>query len=269
MMLINGETTALLPVSDRGLQYGDGLFETLAVIDGEPRQWRRHMARLAKGCRALQLPLPDSDLLLAEAIQLCRDESQAVLKLIITRGSGGRGYRYADEIGATRILSIHPWPDYPSHYYQQGATLTLCETPLGINPRLAGIKHLNRLEQVLARNEWRGSDIQEGVMCDVEGNVIEGTMSNLFIIEGERLITPDLSLCGVEGVVREAVLEIARQCAIQTSIELVSVERLKAASACFITNSLIGLWPVRRLDDINYAQGEISQDLIQTLKAAI
>lgn len=265
MMLINGAFSDLLPASDRGLQYGDGLFETIAIIDGKPRQWQAHMARLSNGCEALQLPLPSGDLLLNEALQLAEDNPEAVLKIIITRGSGGRGYRFPAETAPTRILSIHPWPDYPATYYQQGIAATLCKTRLGCNLALAGIKHLNRLEQVLARNEWQDDDIQEGLMLDQQGHIIEGTMSNLFMVEGDRLVTADLSQCGIKGVMRETVIALARQHKIPTQIEPINIDRVKAATACFVTNSLIGLWPVRQLDDINYERSKITQDLIELL----
>jgi 4-amino-4-deoxychorismate lyase len=265
MMLINGIVSDQLAASDRGLQYGDGLFETIVLKDGQPQLWDAHIARLTLGCEALKLPLPDSALLLNEAQQLYGDGSSAVLKIIITRGSGGRGYRFPEPVDATRILSIHPWPDYPRSHYQQGITMRLCNTRLGSNPALAGIKHLNRLEQVLARNEWQDDNIHEGVMLDVDGSVIEGTMSNLFMVEGDTLITPDLSQCGINGVMRETVLALAAQLGIAPRVEAIPLARLKAASGCFVTNSIIGLWPVRTLDDITYQQGKIAQDLMQAL----
>jgi len=264
-MLINGAFSDALPASDRGLQYGDGLFETIAIIDGKPRQWQAHMARLASGCEALQLPRANEELLRDEALQLTKHTATAVLKIIITRGSGGRGYRFPAETAPTRILSIHPWPDYPATYAQQGIAITLCKTRLGCNPALAGIKHLNRLEQVLARNEWQGDDIQEGLMLDHQGYIIEGTMSNLFMVEDDRLVTADLSQCGVKGVMRETVIALAQQHKIPVQIEPINTDRLKAAPACFVTNSLIGLWPVRQLDDINYERSKITQDLIELL----
>ncbi len=265
MMLINGIATNLLPASDRGLQYGDGLFETIAVVDGEPQLWAAHIARLASGCAALQLPPPDGELLLQEARQLCAESEKAILKIIITRGSGGRGYRFPETVEATRLLSVHPWPDYPHTHYQHGIAAMVCDTRLASHSALAGIKHLNRLEQVLARNEWQRSDVHEGLMLDSHGNVIEGTMSNLFIIEGDTLITPQLHECGINGVMRETVLTLALQLNITTRIETVSLARLKAASACFVTNSIIGLWPLRTLDDITYQQTKITQDLIHAL----
>ncbi|VAW84877.1 Aminodeoxychorismate lyase [hydrothermal vent metagenome] len=268
-MLINGIATELLHASDRGLQYGDGLFETIAVVDGEPQLWAAHIARLTTGCEALQLPPPDNELLLQETRQLCAEIDKAILKIIITRGSGGRGYRFPETVAATRLLSVHPWPDYPRRHYQHGITAMVCDTRLASHSALAGIKHLNRLEQVLARNEWQGSDIHEGLMLDSHGNVIEGTMSNLFIIEGDTLITPRLNECGINGVMRETVLALALQLNITTRIESVSLARLKAASACFVTNSIIGLWPLRTLDDITYQPAKITQDLIQDLIRAL
>ena len=266
MMLINGEVVDQLAATDRGLHYGDGLFETIAVTDGQPRLWSQHMARLSEGCRALGIPMVDCERLQHEATSLVKGAPRGVLKIIITRGSGGRGYRVPECIQPTRLLALHPWPDYPASHYEQGVTLRMCKTRLGINPALAGIKHLNRLEQVLARNEWGSREADEGVMLDPHGNVIEGTMSNLFIIEEERLITPNLTQCGINGIMRENVLHLAAQHQISTRIETLSVERLKMASACFVTNSIIGLWPVRQLDDITYQQNKIVQALIQTLR---
>lgn len=265
-MLINGEPSDLVAASDRGLQYGDGLFETIAVIDGKPRLWERHMARLANGCDVLQLPPPDIELLLREAQQLCGDRSRAVLKIIITRGSGGRGYRFPEAMTPTRIVSLHPWPDYPVSYYTHGIAAALCRTRLAVNPTLAGVKHLNRLEQVLARNEL-GDGLQEGVMRDLDGNVIEGTAGNLFIVEEGQLVTPTLSRCGVSGVMREVVLEQARQLTIPAAIEAIDLPRLRNASECFVTNSVIGLWPLYRLDDINYSQGIVTTSLLNALRA--
>jgi len=264
-MLINGIVTDLLPASDRGLQYGDGLFETIAVVDGEPQLWAAHMARLATGCEVLQLPPPENELLLQEVRQLCAKGKKTILKIIMTRGSGGRGYRFPENVAVTRLLSVHPWPDYPSTHYQHGITATVCDTRLASHSALAGIKHLNRLEQVLARNEWQGNDIHEGLMLDHHDNVIEGTMSNLFIIEGDTLITPYLNECGINGVMRETVLALAIRLNITTCIETVSLARLKAASACFVTNSIIGLWPLRALDDITYQPAKMTQDLIRAL----
>jgi 4-amino-4-deoxychorismate lyase len=265
-ILINGDMTDRLPASDRGLQYGDGLFETLAVVDGRPQLWEAHMQRLEEGGRRLGIAIPDTETLWSEALPLCREASRAVLKIIITRGSGGRGYRPAETMQATRILSLHPWPDYPPEHVSHGVWIRSCHTTLGMQPALAGIKHLNRLEQVLARREWNDPEIVEGVMCDPYGMVIEATISNLFFVRGDKVVTPELSGCGVAGIMRRQVLETCRSLSLVTLEQGLTVEAAKASDEIFLTNSLIGVWPVRRWDDTKYpVQGETTATIINHL----
>jgi 4-amino-4-deoxychorismate lyase len=262
-MIINGVATDQLPASDRGLQYGDGLFETIAVAAGRPQLWQAHMARMQEGCDRLGIPFPGDELLLSEAEGLCKGIERGVLKIIITRGSGGRGYRPPETALPTRILSLHPWPDYPVENVKQGVWIRSCHTTLGIQPRLAGLKHLNRLEQVLARGEWNDPAIVEGVMCDPYGMVIEGTMSNLFFVRGDRVVTPALGGCGVAGVMRRQVLDACRALSIETLEQDITVEAAKASEGIFLTNSLIGVWPVRRWDDTKYlVPGETTATII-------
>ncbi len=260
-ILINGKKTDQLCVTDRGLQYGDGLFETIAVFDGRCPFWDRHMLRLQTGCQRLQLPAPEIVLLQNEALSLIKNESRAVLKLIISRGAGGRGYRYPESVPGTRILMRHPWPEYPLQNWQQGVQLRFCETTLARQPRLAGLKHLNRLEQVLARNEWQDTNIAEGLMLDENGNVIEGTMSNVFMLQNDILVTPDLSHCGVVGIMRACLLELAAKEGMNIRIGNISKQQLLEADEIFISNSLIGLWPVKNLQGQNIRIGETSRKL--------
>ena len=264
-MLINGRPTDQLPAADRGLQYGDGLFETIVMVQGEPLLWERHMARLETGERRLGLPLENKTRLRQEVIGVAGDKSPAVVKLILTRGAGGRGYRPPVYPQVSRIISLHPWPRYPAQWFINGIQLRICSTRLGRNPRLAGIKHLNRLEQVLARQEWDDPDVPEGLMLDDENHVIEGTQSNLFLLKGRRLITPDLSACGVAGVVRALVLEIAAQFNLSVHVAAVSLGELKRADALFITNSLLGICPVASLEqrrfDIRHIPGALIQEV--------
>ena len=162
-MLINGERKKHIEVTDRGFQYGDGLFETIEVCNGQTVFLDRHLDRLKAGCDRLHIPFPNREVLCFEAATLVQQSisqqsgyqysNKAVLKLIVTRGSGGRGYCPPDLIQPTRVLSLHPFPDYPSTYQEQGIISRFCDTRLGLNPALAGIKHLNRLEQIMARSE--------------------------------------------------------------------------------------------------------------------
>ena len=272
MILVNGRQTEFINVLDRGLQYGDGLFETITVANGQPLLWERHLERLSAGCRKLGIPEVDAALLSQEAKLICSGQSLSVLKIIITRGIGGRGYRAQQgnsriNVSApTRILSIHPWPSYPERFSTCGITLRLCSTRLGINPALAGIKHLNRLEQVIARSEWDDPDIAEGLMLDSAGYVIEGTISNLFIVKNDQLITPDLSGSGVDGVMRGLILEIAAALSISTGISSFGIDIVKEADEIFLCNSLIRIWPVCHFDGNSYPHGAITQRIAQELK---
>ncbi|MDX2425918.1 MAG: aminodeoxychorismate lyase, partial [Cycloclasticus sp.] len=186
--LVNGVPRDVVAVSDRGLQYGDGLFETIAVRAGAPCLWSRHIDRLQRGCRVLNLSLPPVDQLLEECLSLTQDHDAAVLKIILTRGSGGRGYTPPTDPTPVRILSLHPSPDYPPAWRDAGVVVTLCRSRSSENNQLAGLKHLNRLDQVLARKEVSAADgCIEGLMRDSRGRIIGGTMTNLFLWADDEL----------------------------------------------------------------------------------
>ncbi len=253
-MLVNGVPGTSIDANDRGLHYGDGLFETIAVHDGAPALWDRHMRRLSLGCERLGITPIDTAQLLRESLQLCDGVAQGVLKIIITRGSAGRGYRAPPSGTAqpTRLVALHAWQEYPVAFWVEGVAVRLCSTRLSSNPALAGIKHLNRLEQVLARSEWDDTAIPEGLMLDGEGHVIEGTMSNLFIVRNERLLTPDLSRCGVAGVMRAGILDSMRDAGIPAEITQITLDDVKSSDEVFLCNSLIGVWPVKHFAGIDF-----------------
>ncbi|NOY63513.1 MAG: aminodeoxychorismate lyase [Gammaproteobacteria bacterium] len=269
MPLVNGKASTQISLNNRGLHYGDGLFETIKIDNGQPLRWQQHMRRLQAGSERLGFTPVDTNLLRDEALQLCTNEQHAVLKIIITRGAAKRGYRPSQGLPCTRILELHPLHPYPAHYFTQGVALRWCTTRLGCNPLLAGLKHLNRLEQVMARDEWYEADIFEGIMQDINGHVIEGTMSNLFIVRESQLLTPDLSACGVAGVVREQVLQIAQRLAIPLSVTTVTVQDLLRADELFITNALIGLLPVRKLEETLYPSASDAQSLTRRIANAM
>lgn len=260
-MLVNGKETRQIDATDRGLHYGDGLFETIAVINGQPLFWREHIERLYRGCERLSIPAPEAALLLKEALQLCTGSTRAVLKVIVTRGSGGRGYRPPPLPQPNRIIAIYPWPDYPQELWEAGIVLRYCSTPLACNPVLAGIKHLNRLEQVVARTEWDDEAISEGLMMNHRGEVIEGTQSNLFMVKDGRLYTPDLEQCGVAGIMRRVILKQAGELGIDIRITSLNREALAQADEIFVCNSIIGIWPVRQLEQISYNPGPLTARL--------
>lgn len=263
MMLINGTAGTEISAQDRGLHYGDGVFETLAVRGGVPLLWDRHMQRLNAGCARLGITPPDSALLEAEARWVCTHDSggaaQGVLKIIITRGAGARGYRVATPAPVTRIMALYPWPSWPEEFAHHGVRVCVCATRLGINPALAGIKHLNRLEQVLARNEWSDADIAEGLMLDTAGAVIEGTTSNVFVVRDGKLYTPDVARCGIAGIVRGLIMELAGEWSLECAIIGLTLSDVKNADEVFLCNSLIGVWPVREIEGASFAAGPLTR----------
>jgi len=265
MILVNGAPGGVIAVTDRGLTYGDGVFRTLAVRGGRPQHWQRHYARLRSDCTALGIRCPDEAVLRAELTQAARHEPDCVARITVTRGPGQRGYAQPSPAHPTRIVMTSPLPQYPPDFAERGVKVHLCTLRLGFQPALAGIKHLNRLENVLARAEWNDTAIAEGLLLDTEGNAIEGTVSNLFIVEHGALATPDLTRCGVAGVTRERVIEHAVRHGIACDVAHISYERLLNAEEVVLVNSLIGVWPVRELAGRTWVPGSFAARVRQWL----
>jgi 4-amino-4-deoxychorismate lyase len=270
MVLINGLSDDRIAISDRGLQYGDGLFETMAFRSGTFEFIDAHLARLIDGCRRLNIAFLHVEELHKELDIVCQrlTDNDAIIKIIITRGSGGRGYLAETGVEPTRIISTHPLPIYPVYYSQAGVKVRLCTHTLSENVALAGIKHLNRLDQVLARNEWHDSDIAEGIMLDNAGNVIEGTMSNVFIIKAGKLLTPLLDKSGVAGVMRDQIKLLAVKLNISVVETKIHLDDFLAADEIFLTNSVIGIWPVSEMDNMLYLAGPITHNIQHALQQA-
>lgn len=246
-MIINGLPQDTINVSDRGLMYGDGVFRTLLLRQGKPLHWQQHYNKLQHDCAAIGIVCPSIKLLGSELAQLAQSQPDAIAKIMITRGPATRGYTPAANPQITRILSTSSLPQYPDSYAIQGINVHICKLRLGHQPRLAGIKHLNRLENVLAAAEWNDANIAEGMMLDQDNHVIECTRSNLFMVRDDKLFTPDLSRCGVAGLQRERVIDYARQQRMICKITELTMDDLLAADEIFVVNSVIGLWPVREM----------------------
>lgn len=247
---VNGIARDSIPALDRAVQYGDGLFETVRVRGARPEFLARHLKRLGSGCQRLRFPAIPWASLVQEVTELAGQAPDAVLKIILTRGQGERGYRFEPDQDATRLLTLSPLPEWPADIARHGIRVTICDTRLCVQPVLAGIKHLNRLEQVLARAEWDNPGIHEGLMLDHTDHVIEGTMSNVFLACEGTLVTPTLTACGVAGIMRSVVLDLARQFDLPTEIRPVTLQQVRNASEIFVCNSLIGIWPVRVIDGL-------------------
>ncbi len=264
-MRINGRETDALDSRDRGLHYGDGVFETIAVSGSRPLQWSRHMDRLKGGCRRLGFQAPDADDLLRQAHAEIHGRESGVLKILVTRGLGGRGYRPPEVARPSTIIACYPSPEHPVEWRERGVRLRMCQLRLCHNPLLAGIKHLNRLEQVLSRAEWNDPDIAEGLLRDTVGHIIEATAANLFVLRDGHLLTPALDYCGVAGIMRARVLDRARDMGIPVRIDELSMEHVAEADALFLTNSVIGCWPVRELSGRFYNINKIPTRLYDWL----
>lgn len=255
--LIDGSSTLPLSPLDRGFAYGDGVFRTLQVRDGHPLGWLRHYRKLSEDCERLGIACPASELLLADIRQLCGGAS-AGIKLVITRGEGLRGYALPVPAKPTRVALRFELPEYPQQYGEQGVRLHLCTLRLAEQPLLAGIKHLNRLENVLARMEWNDADIAEGLLLDAHERVIECTASNLFLRNGNTLLTPALERCGVAGVTRQRILELAPRLGYAVEVADIHLPQLLQADEAVICNSLYGAWQVRELCDRSWPRGELA-----------
>lgn len=269
MILVNGKPEDRINVTDRGLQYGDGLFETIAFRNGIAEFVEQHFQRLLWGCERLKIPFQHIELLRNELDSVYQDlnDSDAVIKIIITRGCGGRGYFADSNVEPTRIISTHAYPSYPENYSQKGICVRLCRHTLSENSNLAGIKHLNRLDNVLARNEWTDLKIAEGLMFNQSNQLIEGTMSNVFIVKSNHLMTPLLNKSGVLGVIRAQLIQFARELGFTVEEKILTQDDLLDADEAFVCNSINGIWPIVSITDsaTTYPLGPITQQLQQAL----
>jgi 4-amino-4-deoxychorismate lyase len=260
--LVDGVISDRVSAMDRGLHYGDGLFETMAVFQGTPRFWQGHVDRLAAGCEQLGLPVTPQAVLLREVQTVSAGQRRCVVKIIVTRGTSGRGYAAEVPARGNRIVCAWAWPQDPGHLVETGIRMRICSLRLGIQPALAGLKHLNRLEQVLARAEWQDSSIHEGLLLDAEDFVVSAISSNLFLVSGGRLLTPRLDRCGVRGVMRRAILNAFGHRCEQRRITL---DMLPEADEVFVCNAVRGIFPVTRIDHWDYEIGPVTREIQQWL----
>jgi len=251
MILVNGHPAETVDALDRGLAYGDGVFRTLRTQAGQPLWWRDHYAKLAADCMALMLACPDEAGLLDEVRRVAA-AGEGVIKIMLTRGTGARGYAPPSGPACTRIVMAAPLPSHALPGSPVDIKVRWCALRLARQPRLAGVKHLNRLENVLARAEWNDPDVFEGLLCDDHGAVISGVMSNLLWVKDGELFTPDLSECGVAGVARARLLRAVGRLGIRTHIDRFPSDAILAADEVMMCNSVIGVRRVARLDDVTW-----------------
>lgn len=261
--IVNGRLDAQVSPLDRGFSYGDGVFRTMRMTAGSVASWPIHYSKLVEDCNRIDIVCPSSDLLHADIQRLNDDEvADAVIKIVVTRGEGTRGYALPALAQPNRVVIKSAYPQYPASNFSQGVSLHLCQLRLGHQPQLAGIKHLNRLENILARMEWNSSAYADGVLQDIDGNIIECTAANLFIRSGNDLVTPDLAMCGVAGITRQRILQLSEPLGLNVHIGRISMADMMSADEILICNSLYGAWQVI---DFNQRQW-LGQPLASTIR---
>lgn len=258
----DGHAAGEVSLLERALHYGDGLFETIACVGGGPRFLERHLARLAHGCTRLGIESPEPNQLADEVRRMAAGTSRAIIKVLLTRGQAlARGYALTGCEQPSRILLRYAWPADDPALAREGLRVRVATLRLGENPALAGLKHCNRLEQVLARREWSDPGIHEALLFSSSGALVSGTMSNVFLVYGERLVTPRLDRCGVAGVMRAAVLQAAHDADIACEEGVLAEADLTAARELFLTSALTGIRPVRELAGRALSVGPLTRRL--------
>ena len=264
-VLVDGVPASTRLLHDRGLAYGDGLFETMRVVAGRVPLWPWHLRRLQHGLRRLGIEMPSKDALQGDVSSLARGQD-AIVKLIVAR-HGGRGYAPHGAAGMSRLALRYAPPDDAAIDHARGVRVRWCRLRLGLQPALAGLKHLNRLEQVLARAEWRDERVHEGLLRDSDGHVICATASNVFIVRDGVVQTPRIDRCGVAGVARAWTLAQVRRWRLPVRESRLSPVDIESADEVFLTNAVRGIVPVRAVGSATFDVGPVAQRLGYTLAA--
>lgn len=265
LTLVDGVLADTIPVSDRGLLYGDGVFETICYRQHRLLRLPAHLHRLQHSCERLGIPLQLATIeqhldALFSLLAFGPDAPhEGVVKIIVTRGDGGRGYAPPASAVSRSLIQFHAMPAQYAEFSRRGIACMLCLHPVSVNAALGGLKHLNRLDQVMGSRELVAAQnqphadpmLQEGLMFNSQGELVEGTRSNVFAVIGDQLCTPDLSAAGVSGIMREALLQWCAEQRMEVVVRAISGAELKLATEVFICNSIMGIWPVNRLYDFS------------------
>lgn len=266
LTLINGSATRTLASSDRGFSFGQGVTSTIRVSKGRPELWSDHINLLEHGAQRLGFKTPGLEKLLKRDVGLL-PKIDLILKITLTAGVGDGSYLTPDDLAPTRIVQIDPFPEYDQHHAL--ASLCLCDTRLSQNSQLAGVKLLNRSEQVLAALEWSKRNASDGLMRDQQGFVISSTRANLFLVKEGCLLTPDLSQSGVAGVMRQQVIRLAQRLSIPVSVINCTVDQVISADALFLTSALHRICPVDRFEKTTYVPSSIIEHLQAALESQL
>jgi 4-amino-4-deoxychorismate lyase len=264
---VDGIPGATVPVDDRGLQYGDGLFETMLIRRGGVRFLEAHLARLSLGCARLAIPLDVGATLRNEIRAAASAHELAVLKLLVTRGSGPRGYAPRAGMIPRRVMTVVA---STANDRDAGVRLRVAQLTVNDNPALAGIKHLNRLENVLAAREAQHAECFDSLLLDRSGFLVGGTMCNVFLVLGESVVTPPVDRAGVAGVMRSVVLRECATLRLRAEVRPLAAAELLAADEIFLTNARLGVVYARSVGEHVVPMNAIATRLaahIETLDA--
>ncbi len=262
MLFIDGTETQKASAKSRGFLYGDGIFTTIKVVDGKFRLLGLHIERLQRDANRLKLNLPPLKPLIEELQQKITQRS-GVLRLSFTREEGARGYQFDPAAKSEAVAWFNP-RTYAAPEQVQPIHLRWCDTQLATNHPLAGVKHLNRLEQVLARSEWSNEVYQDGLMCDSQGRVLETTCANIFLIKNKQIMTPSIKSNGVLGVMRLHLLESFKQLNLEVREQDIDKQTVLDADELFISNAIQGMVPVESIQGLRYDTG-YTNSLIQAV----
>ena len=255
MTSVNGCEQQLLAITDRATQYGDGCFTTMLVEHQQVQLWSLHLTRLKVSLARLAITAPNWQQVYTDVIALAlKYPHKGGIKILISRGSGGRGYNPTGCNDTQVIITHFEWPLHYQQWQQQGIVLGVCQQRMGNSPMLAGMKHLNRLEQVLLKQEIEQAGWVDAIALDGDDRVIETTVANLFWRKGNTVYTPALQRAGVAGVMRQHVLDMLYKLNCDYQVGDFDLAAVFAADEVFITNALMALVPINQIQTTQYSE---------------
>lgn len=266
---VNGELNGHIEPLDRGLAYGDGLFATLRIVQGQIAFLSAHLDRLTQGAKRLGFSWSPSQALVTHVKHLAKSEVTGCLKLLLSRGAGGRGYAAPETGEITEVISLHAIATHYASWQKSGISLTRSPIKLAQQPRLAGIKHLNRLEQVLIKSEPLPAGYQDWLVLDCQDNIVESSMANLFFVTGKHIVTPSIAGSGVAGVMREQIIYALIETGYDVEAAPIAYSHLCRYQHVFMTNSLVGILDINRVDDVHFTHADFTHQIRQTLQLTL
>ncbi|QIA62878.1 aminodeoxychorismate lyase [Vibrio astriarenae] len=261
MFWVNGVPCDSISASDRSFQYGDGVFTTMLLQDGKVLHWSLHTQRLREGLNRLAIPHPNWSDVERWVANAAIEHSRSGIKVHISRGSGGRGYSPLGCESPVVTISAFQYPKHYSTWHQAGLELGICQTQLGLNPTLAGIKHNNRLEQIMAKAEMDAVGLPDGIVTDLNEHIVETTMANLFWRKGQTLYTPKMVNAGVKGITRNYVAAQLPSLGFSLTEEDFFIEDLLCADEVFVTNAILGVAPVSKIAHHSFSFSDLAKQL--------